>query len=176
MSEISISPQTSSSQEIASDRTGYVYAIVPDRLRRPERVKIGWTTNLAERIATYRTLAPDLHVVGLWRAEKQVLEQAALLLAKRHGKRVGGELFDCHRGDHAALFGALSMMFAEFCVVNDAPLTPDFDDGDFEIGGRYERWIGVTNVTARWLSAPWAWGQSSDCYNKEAPQKERVKD
>ena len=70
--------------------TGFVYVVQAG----PGRIKLGWTTGLPERLATYRTLILDAGVLRLWRTEIQALEIVALMVAGRHGTQIGGEVFE----------------------------------------------------------------------------------
>jgi hypothetical protein len=73
---------------------GFVYVIVPDPELRADRVKIGWTTNLDQRLGSYRAIAPELCVLRIWPAKTQAIETVTLLVAERFAARIGMELFD----------------------------------------------------------------------------------
>jgi hypothetical protein len=73
---------------------GFIYAIAPDPELRASHVKVGWTTNLNQRLDNYRTIAPELRVLRVWPAKTQAIETVALLVAKRFATQVGAELFD----------------------------------------------------------------------------------
>jgi hypothetical protein len=108
----------------ASPDKGFVYAVEVDPEMRPGRIKVGWSMNIAQRLATYRAIAPDLRVVGLWRADGQFLEQTALLVARRDGTRIGQELFDNCEG----LISALELMFLLLGIENVASIARGLDE------------------------------------------------
>ena len=97
--------------------TGVVYAVEIDPEKHPSRIKVGWSTNLPQRLATYSTIAPDLRLIGFWPAERQCLERAALLVAKQSAAQVGPELFD----DCGTLISELDALFKTVGVRNSAP-------------------------------------------------------
>ena len=114
------------SESSQTPSAGFVYALEPDPEVRPGRIKVGWSTNLAQRLATYRTIAPDLRVVRLWRAEAQSLEQIALMIGKRHGTQVSQEVFDASEG----FMAALDALFALIGVESEAAVDGEACDAD----------------------------------------------
>ena len=63
---------------------------------RPERVKLGYTTNLKDRMATYKTSNPDMAIVDTafckphWEAA-----WIALLTGASECTHIAGEIYDC---------------------------------------------------------------------------------
>ena len=58
------------------------------------RIKIGWSDNFSERYSTYRTIVPDLRVMGFWATTDAWTERAALKCADNLGRRIHQELFE----------------------------------------------------------------------------------
>jgi hypothetical protein len=108
---------------LRSTGPGFVFAVVADPEMRPSRIKVGWATDIVERLEPYRMIAPGLRVVGLWRAEGPFLEQTALLLAKRHGTQIGPEVFD----GGEKVIPALESMFLLLDVENVASTIIDIE-------------------------------------------------
>ena len=104
----------------------------------PGRIKLGWTTNLSERLATYRTLIPDARVLRLWRTETQAVETVALMIATRHGVQIRGEVFE----DSDKVLVALDEQFERLGIEN-AVLT-GIEGSDVQIGNANVNAIGVT--------------------------------
>ena len=75
---------------------GLLYIVQPDIEARPERVKLGHTTNFYERMAMYRTANPDTVFVDFVGC-KQNWEAAwiALLTGASDCTHVAGEVYDC---------------------------------------------------------------------------------
>ena len=75
---------------------GLFYIVHPDPEMRPERVKLGYTTNLKDRMATYKTSNPDMAIAGTAFC-KQHWEAAwiALLTGASECTHIAGEVFDC---------------------------------------------------------------------------------
>lgn len=68
----------------------YVVAVAPEL--RLSRVKIGWTSKIGERLATFATVAPTALLLGLWPGS-EADEAAAHLIAD--GRIGSSEVFDC---------------------------------------------------------------------------------
>jgi len=64
-------------QEYTLQRFGYFYVIqlVPEAL--PDRVKLGYTDNIEQRLNEHQTSAPTANIIGHWRC-KRYWEQAAM--------------------------------------------------------------------------------------------------
>lgn len=94
---------------------GAIYLLRPDAEARPEYMKIGWSTDIAGRLATYRTICPHLQIKGLWAAPQQAIEIAAIAIVKTNSERqIGQELFV---GDVERVKRALQQAFALMGVV-----------------------------------------------------------
>lgn len=88
------SSRGSSDKDIGFDGFGYFYVIqlVPEE--NPNRIKIGYTDNLDQRLADHRTTNPTLTLVKSWPC-KRAWEQAATAGVTREGcQRIGGEVFE----------------------------------------------------------------------------------
>lgn len=70
----------------------YVVQIAPDL--DPRRVKLGYTTNMDGRLASYRTIVPTALVVQVWPC-KLSWEQAAIDCVTKGYPALGGEVFEC---------------------------------------------------------------------------------
>ena len=81
-------------EENLSSKTSGVYFIEVPSYDGIVRIKIGWSDNLSDRFATYRTLIPDLRVKAIWQTSDVWCERAALKCVERLGRRVHQELFE----------------------------------------------------------------------------------
>ncbi len=79
---------------ISPSRIGGVYFIEVPSYDGAVRVKIGWSDNISDRLSTYRTIIPDLHIRAVWQTTDAWCERAALKCAERSGRRVHQELFE----------------------------------------------------------------------------------
>lgn len=75
-----------------SSREGWVYVIQLEPKRLPNRIKIGFTTDVSQRLRTFQTTSPRLTLVGLWHADARE-EQVALRMIR--GRIGSSEVFDC---------------------------------------------------------------------------------
>ena len=75
---------------------GLFYIVQPDPEMRPERVKLGYSTNFQERMASYTTANPDVALAANAFC-KQNWEAAwiALLAGMPECTHVAGEVYDC---------------------------------------------------------------------------------
>jgi hypothetical protein len=89
-------------------RGEWVYAIQPDPLNAPNRVKVGFSIDVGQRLRTYRTSNPTAQVVGVWAgtkaAEKDALREAAKCMSA-----VSREVFE---GDVERLLARLHQLFS----------------------------------------------------------------
>lgn len=79
---------------ISHAKVGGVYYIEVPSYDGKIRVKIGWSDNFPDRLATYRTIVPDLRVRAIWQTSDAWCERAALKCAENFGRRVHQELFE----------------------------------------------------------------------------------
>jgi hypothetical protein len=71
----------------------YVVRIVPDLA--PNRVKLGFATDVTSRMLSHRVAAPTAELIKKWACDR-TWEQCAIASVSRIGcKHVGGEVFDC---------------------------------------------------------------------------------
>jgi len=72
----------------------YLIQLLPTEV--PNRVKVGFTSNISKRLAAHKTTCPDAIVVNSWECNRN-WEAAALVAFKNHCKcsPVGVEVFDC---------------------------------------------------------------------------------
>jgi len=71
----------------------YVVQVVPEFS--PNRIKLGFTTNVNQRLASYRTVAPTAKLVKTWPCGFS-WEQAAIACAtKDECEKIGAEVYDC---------------------------------------------------------------------------------
>lgn len=114
-----------------SQRLGGVYCVEVPSYDGRIRVKIGWADSFDDRLSTYRTIVPDLRILGLWPTRDQWMERAALKLAENIGARVFTELFEFE--DNAAATSRLNeLFFASFGVRS---VLEDTDMSDTDLGG-----------------------------------------
>ena len=124
------------SAEEPLQRSGYFYVIqlVPEAL--PNRVKIGYTDNLAKRLAEHQTAAPTARLLQSW-ACKRSWDYAAMDSMTREGcSWVLNEVFEgdpegfVQRGD--AFFGLMPKPDAERSLSAHSPLRQgdEADDSD----------------------------------------------
>lgn len=83
----------SNSSTFKSKMSG-VYLIEVPSFSGKNRIKIGWSDSLNNRIATYRTIVPDLIVRATWLTSDSWCERAAIKCAERLGRKVHTELFE----------------------------------------------------------------------------------
>lgn len=79
---------------VSTSRISGVYFVEVPSYAGKNRVKIGWSDNLSDRFATYRTIVPDLRIKAVWRTADAWCERAALRCAERLGRRIHQELFE----------------------------------------------------------------------------------
>lgn len=89
---------------------GGVYVVSPDPELRPNRVKIGWATDFAERLSTHRGIAPGMAVLRLYATHAPWTETMALWAAGTRARSIAPEVFDAD--DVADVLDALDRQFA----------------------------------------------------------------
>jgi hypothetical protein len=100
---------------ISQARISGVYFIEVPSYVGINRVKIGWSDNIPDRLSSYRTIIPDLRVKAVWPTADAWCERAALKCADRIGKRVHQELFEFENVDVA--LDELSELFSKMGMV-----------------------------------------------------------
>lgn len=87
---------------------GFFYAVLPDPELRPNRVKLGFSTSLETRFATYKTTNPEIKLLKSWPC-RQSWEPAAIeALTNTEGcKFVAGEVYDYDNTEEAITRGNL---------------------------------------------------------------------
>lgn len=112
------SPADSSTDErTAFDGFGYFYVIqlVPDEL--PDRIKLGYTANLDQRLADHRATNPTLTLIQSWPC-KRTWEHAALASVTRvECEHIGGEVYS---GDIQGFIERANAFFAVMPTVERA--------------------------------------------------------
>ena len=74
---------------------GFLYIVLIDKEARADRYKIGFTTSIDKRLATYRTTSPHVETTKRWRCRRSWEAAAACALTNsRDVVRVTGEIFD----------------------------------------------------------------------------------
>ncbi len=101
---------------LSSSKIGGVYFIEVPSYAGKNRVKIGWSDNFSDRLSTYRTIIPDLHVKALWQTSDAWCERAALKCAERLGRRVHQELFEFE--DLNLVLDELNDLFSKMGIKN----------------------------------------------------------
>lgn len=71
----------------------YVVLIVPEFSAR--RIKLGFTTNISERLSQYRTVAPTAVVIKTWPCKRTWEEAVIDCLTSQKCKLVKNEVFEC---------------------------------------------------------------------------------
>lgn len=72
-----------------------------------DRMKIGWTRDLSQRVQAHRTAVPDLHLVAFWPTDQPWAESAALRAMGRQFEHIGGEVFRGCAEEAAAILESL---------------------------------------------------------------------
>ncbi len=80
------------------------------------RIKIGWSDYLSDRLSTYRTIILDLIVKAVWQTSDAWCERAALKCAERLGRRVHQELFEFENND--AVLSEYTELFQKLGIKN----------------------------------------------------------
>jgi hypothetical protein len=102
---------------------GGVYVVCADPELRPNRVKIGWATDFAERLRTHRGLAPGMSVLRLYATHAPWTETMALWTAGTRARSIAPEVFDAD--DAADLLDVLDRQFVGIgvCHITEAALS-----------------------------------------------------
>lgn len=103
--------------KITQAKVGGVYYIEVPAYDGRIRVKIGWSDNVPDRLATYRTIVPDLRVRAIWQTSDAWCERAALKCAENLGRRIHQELFEFGDDEHA--LRELIGLFSKMGIVNN---------------------------------------------------------
>lgn len=101
---------------ISSSKISGVYFIEVPSYEGENRIKIGWSDNLSDRLSTYRTIIPDLRVKAVWQTSDAWCERAALKCAERLGRRVHQELFEFE--DISSALSELNDLFSKMGIKN----------------------------------------------------------
>jgi len=80
------------------------------------RIKIGWSDNISDRLSTYRTIVPDLRIRAVWQTADAWCERAALKCAENMGKRIHQELFEFADAD--VVLSELTDLFLKMGIEN----------------------------------------------------------
>jgi transposase-like protein len=71
----------------------YIVQVIPEF--NPNRIKLGFTTDMDGRLAAHRTAAPTAKLIKTWLC-RPTWEEAAIACATRDGcRRIGSEVYDC---------------------------------------------------------------------------------
>lgn len=92
-----------------------VYIIEVPSFSEGTRIKVGWSDSILDRIATYRTIVPDLRVLALWQTTDAWCERAALRCAENSGKKVHQELFEFN--DAQSFLDNVTDMFSKMGII-----------------------------------------------------------
>jgi len=101
---------------ISPSRISGVYFVEVPSYEGKNRIKIGWSDNISDRLSTYRTIIPDLRVRAVWQTTDVWCERAALKCAERLGSRVHQELFEFKDTDSA--LSELTDLFSKMGIEN----------------------------------------------------------
>jgi len=71
----------------------YVIQLIPEAI--PQRVKLGFATNIKNRLNAHRTTAPTATIIKSWPSEKAWERAAIASVTRVDCDIVGGEVFDC---------------------------------------------------------------------------------
>jgi len=102
--------------EASSSKISGVYFIEVPSYEGKNRIKIGWSDNLSDRLSAYRTIIPDLRVKAVWQTTDAWCERAALKCAERLGRRVHQELFEFE--DISSALSEISDLFSKMGIKN----------------------------------------------------------
>ena len=80
--------------DVSVQRYGYFYLIqlVPEAL--PDRVKIGYTDNLEQRLSEHRTSAPTLKLIKSWKCKRSWDQAAMDSITRENCKQVLSEVYE----------------------------------------------------------------------------------
>lgn len=70
-----------------------IYIVLPDGDARPNRVKVGYSSDFGKRLSTYKTICPETITLRSYDLDRS-LEPMFLNIAKKNGTRIGVEVFD----------------------------------------------------------------------------------
>jgi hypothetical protein len=116
---------------------GYFYLIQLHPMDLPNRVKIGYTDNITQRLSDHRTAAPTLQLIRTWPCKRSWDRAAMDSVTRSECKSVGGEVFD---GD---VKGFLARAEAFFSVMPRPPNPVDEEAAQrnrvFPVTSRAER-------------------------------------
>jgi len=101
---------------VSSSKISGVYFIEVPSYEGTNRIKIGWSDNLADRLSAYRTIIPDLRVKAVWQTTDAWCERAALKCAERLGRRVHQELFEFE--DITSALSEMTDLFSKMGIKN----------------------------------------------------------
>lgn len=101
---------------ISPSKISGVYFIEVPSYEGINRIKIGWSDNLSDRLSTYRTIIPDLRVKAVWQTTDAWCERAALKCAERLGRRVHQELFEFK--DISSVLSEMTDLFLKMGIKN----------------------------------------------------------
>jgi hypothetical protein len=77
-----------------SSGVGGVYVVLPDPELRPNRIKAGWTNSFRDRLASHRSVVPELMIVRLYSTKNAWTEAMTIAALCKLGQPVGPEVFD----------------------------------------------------------------------------------
>ena len=109
--------RVASTEEVTFDGFGYFYIIqlLPDEI--PDRMKIGYTDSLDQRLSDHRVTNPTLKLVQSWPC-KRTWEHAATASITREGcTKIGGEVF---QGDMRGFIDRAEAFFVIMPIVDQA--------------------------------------------------------
>ena len=101
---------------VSHSKISGVYFIEVSSYEGINRVKIGWSDNLSERLSTYSTIIPDLRVKAVWQSSDAWCERAALKCAEKLVRRVYQELFEFENID--ITLSELEQLFLKLGIKN----------------------------------------------------------
>ncbi len=101
---------------ISPSRICGVYCIEVPSYEGRNRIKIGWSDNLADRFSAYRTIIPDLRIKAVWQTTDAWCERAALKCAERLGRRIHQELFEFEDTD--SVLSEVTALFSKMGIEN----------------------------------------------------------
>ena len=101
-------PKSSNNENVSIESIFYLILIAPDLSE--YRVKLGFTTNLEQRLTSYKTICPNVKVVKTWECNKEWEKAIIDMAITNKDKIIGEEVFDVN--DVALLVDRIDNIFA----------------------------------------------------------------
>jgi hypothetical protein len=115
--------ERASAPPATAPNTGGVYCVAVPTYSGVIRYKFGWADNFSERLASYRTIVPDLRIIALWHTSDKWAERMAHRIAAAQGIGVHTELFEFE--DAVAAVDAVRQAFNLLGIIETGDGSPN---------------------------------------------------